>query len=58
MVVFDNYDVKIGVLYYYAIHNTMENKITCFEYYRYLAILHSQSNTYKNTWRQKIIFCL
>ncbi len=33
MVVSDDYDTKIGVLYYYAIHNTMENKITCLEYY-------------------------
>lgn len=34
MVVSDDYDTKIGFLYYYAIHNTMENKITCLGYYR------------------------
>jgi hypothetical protein len=34
MVVSDNYNVKIGVLYYYAIHNTIESKITCLGYYR------------------------
>jgi len=34
MVVFDDYSVKIGTLYYYAIHNTIENKIIGFRYYR------------------------
>lgn len=27
------YDTKIGIIYYYAIHNTIESKITCFEHY-------------------------
>jgi hypothetical protein len=27
------YDTKIGIIYYYAIPNTIESKITCLEYY-------------------------
>jgi len=28
------YDTKIGIIYYYAIHNTIESKITCFKGYQ------------------------